>query len=85
MQKPAPLPPGQVTALLHPNVPDALRTISLLGAWVTDGVRWLVGAVDRQNATGIQDDLKASPLLCLAWSVLLPMPSEQLLQRIQQK
>ncbi len=65
MQKPAPLPPGQVTALLHPNVPDALRTVTLLGAWVADGVRWLVGAVDRQNATGTQDDLKASPDTCL--------------------
>ena len=59
MQKPAPLPPAQVTTLLHPSVPDALRTAALLGAWVSDGVRWLVGAVDRQNATGTQDDLKA--------------------------
>ena len=58
MQKPTPRPPGQVTALLHPGVPDALRTAALLGAWVSDGVRWTVGAVDRQNATGTQDDLK---------------------------
>ena len=58
MRKPAPRPPGQVTALLHPGVSDALRTAALLGAWVSDGVRWTVGAVDRQNATGTQDDLK---------------------------
>jgi len=63
MQKPAPLPPAQVTTLLHPSVPDALRTAALLGAWVSNGVRWLVGAVDRQNATGTQDDLKASIFL----------------------
>ena len=60
MQRPAPRPPGQVTALLHPGVPDALRTAALLGAWVSDSVRWTVGAVDRQNATGTQDDLKVS-------------------------
>ena len=58
MRKPTPRPPGQVTALLHPGVPDALRTAALLGAWVSDGVRWAVGAVDRQNATGTQDDFK---------------------------
>ena len=68
VRKPAPLPPRQVTALLHPSVPDALRTVSLLGAWAVGGVRWLVGAVDRQNATGTQDDLQAS--LRISYGVL---------------
>ena len=68
MRKPAPRPPGQVTALLHPDVSDALRTAALLGAWVSDGVRWTVGAVDRQNATGTQDDLKVGRISgVLAW------------------
>ena len=40
--------------------------LRLLGAWVADAAcAGLVGAVDRQNATGTQDDLKASPDTCL--------------------
>ena len=62
MRKPAPLPPGQVTSLLHPGVSDAVRTAALLATWVSDGVRWMVGALDRQNATGTQDDLKVSAI-----------------------
>ena len=65
MQRPAPLPPAQVTNLLHPNVSDALRTAVLLAAWVSGGVRWAVGAVDRQNATGTQDDLKVGGLMLI--------------------
>lgn len=63
MQRPAPLLPAQVTSLLHPNVSDAVRTAALLAAWVSGGVRWAVGAVDRQNATGTQDDLKVGGLM----------------------
>lgn len=63
MQRPAPLLPAQVTSLLHPNVSDAVRTAALLAAWVSGGVRWAVGAVDRQNATGTQDDLKVGRLM----------------------
>jgi hypothetical protein len=81
--RPPPPRPAHVNAGLHPGAPDMVRTAVLLLAWVSRGARWLLGAVDRQNVTRTQDDLKvlrAAIFLCLrhaakfttAWGRCLP-------------
>ncbi len=66
--KPAAAPPARVNAALHPAAPDMLRTAVLLLSWLSGGARWVLGAVDRQNATGMQRDLKVSVLMKATYS-----------------
>lgn len=58
--KPPPPRPAAINAGLHPAAPDMVRTAALLLDWISRGARWLLGAVDRQNVTGTQDDLKVA-------------------------
>lgn len=70
IRKPAAEPPARVNAALHPAAPDMLRTAALLLSWLSGGARWLLGAVDRQNATGTQRDLQvcSSWVKCFYWN-----------------
>ncbi|CAL8465334.1 g4869 [Coccomyxa elongata] len=58
VRRPPAAAPARVNAALHPGAPDMVRTAALLLSWVSAGARWLLGAVDRQNATGTQRDLQ---------------------------
>lgn len=76
VRRPAAAAPARVNAALHPGAPDMVRTAALLLSWVSAGARWLLGAVDRQNATGTQRDLQACPCMlvylvkALAWILI---------------